>query len=326
LWGDCIVFSFTNLINSLKNETLLLKSSTMETSELNAFVKVVQTGSFTKAAELLGTQKAHLSRVVSQMERRLGVRLLERTTRSLSLTEVGREMFERAVGILAAIEEAQQAAQRTLDEPRGVLKLTCGVEFGQLAVGRWINTYLQRYPQVTVQADWNNRVVDIVHEGFDLAIRLGDLPDSSLAARKLGELDYGLYASPTYLRRRGSPSHAQDLHQHELLLFIGGRSKQGWHLQREDEHVRISTPNARYQINNSFAVFEAAVAGLGIAKLPRLLAQQTNNSARLTEVMTDWASPTVAVHAVFPSARFLSSKVRGFVDTAHSCFTDNDLS
>jgi LysR family transcriptional regulator, regulator for bpeEF and oprC len=292
----------------------------METSELIAFVKVVQTGSFTKAADLLGTQKAHLSRVVSQMEQRLGVRLLERTTRSLSLTEVGREMFERAITILAAIEEAKQATQRTLDEPRGVLKLTCGVEFGQLAVNSWINTYLQRYPHVAIQADWYNRVVDLVHEGFDLAIRLGDLPDSSLAARKLGEMDYGLYASPSYLQRRGLPSHAQELNQHELLMFTGGRSKQGWQLQRTDETVRITSPNARYQINNSFAVFQAAVAGIGIAKLPRLLVQQANNSAQIVEVMTDWASPSVPVHAVFPSARYLSPKVRAFVDTAHGCF------
>jgi DNA-binding transcriptional LysR family regulator len=316
----CIVFVSKKLINSLSCEILLLKSSTMETSELNAFVKVVQTGSFTKAADLLGTQKAHLSRVVSQMELRLGVRLLERTTRSLSLTEVGREIFERAIGILTAIDEAKQAAQRTLDEPRGVLKLTCGVEFGQLAVNRWINTYLQRYPQVAVHADWDNRVVDLVHEGFDLAIRLGDLPDSSFAARRLGELDYGLYASPSYLQRRGSPSHAKDLHHHELLMFTGGRSKQGWQFQRASENLRITSPTARYQINNSFAVFQAAVAGLGIAKLPRLLTQQANNSSQLVEVLADWDSPTVAVHALFPSARFLSPKVRGFVDTALSCF------
>lgn len=293
----------------------------MEASELTAFVRVVQTGSFTKAADLLGTQKAHLSRVISQMELRLGVRLLERTTRSLSLTEVGREMFERAVGILAAIEEAKQAAQRTLVEPRGMLKLSCGVEFGQLAVSEWINTYLQRYPQVAVQADWSNRLVDLVHEGFDLAIRLGDLPDSSLAARKLGELHYGLYASPAYLRRRGSPSHAKDLQQHELLMFTGGKSKQGWSLQRADETIRVSAQQARFQINNSFAVCHAAVAGLGIARLPKLLAQQATSSAQLTEVMSDWASPTVPVHAVFPSARFLSPKVRAFVDTAYRCFT-----
>lgn len=292
----------------------------METHELNAFVKVVQAGSFTKAADLLGTQKAHLSRVISQMEQRLGVRLLERTTRSLSLTEVGRELFERAIGILAALEDAQHAAQRTLHEPRGVLKLTCGVEFGQLAVSGWINTYMKRYPHVVVEADWSNRVVDLVHEGFDLAIRLGDLPDSTMAARKLGELQYGLYASSDYLQRCGSPANAQDLLQHDLLMFTGGASKQGWLLQRGNERVRFPVQQARYRINNSYAVCNAALAGLGIAKLPRLLAKQVGMPAQLTEVMPEWTSPAVAVHAVFPSARFLTPKVRAFVETAHSSF------
>ncbi|MCA3234829.1 MAG: LysR family transcriptional regulator [Cupriavidus sp.] len=293
----------------------------METHQLNAFVKVVQTGSFTKAADLLGTQKAHLSRIISQMEQRLGVRLLERTTRSLSLTEVGREMFERAIGILAAIEDAKHAAQRTLDEPRGVLKLTCGVEFGQLAVSAWINTYLQQYPEVEIEADWTNRVVDLVHEGFDLAIRLGELPDSSLAARKLGDLHYGLYASPAYLQRHGTPSHPQDLHQHDLLMFTGGNAKQGWLLRRANESIRISTQHARYRINNSYAVCNAALAGLGIAKLPRLMTQQLSTRTQLIEVMSSWASPAVVVQAVFPSARFLTPKVRAFIETVHSNFS-----
>ncbi len=292
----------------------------MEIHELNAFVKVVQTGSFTKAADLLGTQKAHLSRLISKMEQHLGVRLLERSTRSLSLTEVGREMFERAIGILAAVEDAKQAAQRTLDEPRGTLKLTCGVEFGQLAVSGWINTYLQRYPQVVVEADWSNRVVDLVHEGFDVAIRLGDLPDSTLAARKLGELHYGLYASPTYLQRHGSPKLAQDLQQHELLMFTGGSLKQGWTLyqgaERSEGQVRLSAQQARYRINNSYAVCSSAIAGLGIARLPRMLAEPEAATGRLVEVLADWQSHRVAVHAVFPSARFLTPKVRAFVEVA----------
>jgi len=218
------------------------------------------------------------------------------------------------------VEDAKQAAQRTLDEPRGTLKLTCGVEFGQLAVSGWINTYLQRYPQVVVEADWSNRVVDLVHEGFDVAIRLGDLPDSTLAARKLGELHYGLYASPTYLQRHGSPKLAQDLQQHELLMFTGGSLKQGWTLyqgaERSEGQVRLSAQQARYRINNSYAVCSSAIAGLGIARLPRMLAEPEAATGRLVEVLADWQSHRVAVHAVFPSARFLTPKVRAFVEVA----------
>jgi len=160
----------------------------MDITALQAFVKVVQTGSFTRAADALHTQKAYLSRVVTQLEKELGARLLERTTRSLSLTEIGREFFERAVGILASVEDAQRAVQKAQGEPRGVLKLTCGVEFGMIAVSGWIAAYLERYPQVRVDGEFTGRIVDIVHEGFDLAIRVGPLADSTLTARKLGEL------------------------------------------------------------------------------------------------------------------------------------------
>jgi len=160
----------------------------MGISELNAFAKVVQTGSFTRAAESLGTQKAYLSRVVANLEQKLGARLLVRTTRSLSLTEVGREVFERAVGILGAVDDVQRLTQKMVAEPRGTLRLTCGVEFGMIAVSRWIGHYLKRYPQVSVESDFTGRIVDLVHEGFDLAIRIGPLTESSLAARRLGEL------------------------------------------------------------------------------------------------------------------------------------------
>lgn len=285
----------------------------MELQELNAFVKVVQTGSFTRAAESLGTQKAHLSRVITQLEKKLGVRLLERSTRALSLTEVGREMFERAVGILGAVDDAKRTAQKTQAEPRGVLKMTCGVEFGMLAVSRWIADYLQRYPEVQVQAEYTGRVVDLVHEGFDLAIRLGNLPDSSLAARKLGSLEYGLFASPAYLARRGVPATPADLASHDRLGFSGGSQSQTWHLHHGAEKVEVATA-PRLLVNNSFAVRDAAVQGLGIAQLPLVVAQEQVGQGVLAPVLPQWKRPDVPVHAVFPSARYLTPKVRAFID------------
>ncbi len=291
----------------------------MELASLNALAKVVQAGSFTRAAELLGTQKAHLSRVVAQLERELGVRLLERTTRSLSLTEIGREFFERSLTILAAVEEAERAAHRMLDEPRGVLRLSCGVEFGMIAVSDWIASYVERYPQVTVDADFSGRLVDLVHEGFDLAIRVGPLADSSLAARRLGELDYGLFAAPAYLRRRGAPASAEELRRHELVMFTGGAARQGWRLERAGQAVRVE-PAARLRVNNSFAVRDAALRGLGIAQLPLIVAAPARESGALVPVLADWASPSVPVHAVFASARYLTPKVRAFVDHAVAAF------
>jgi DNA-binding transcriptional LysR family regulator len=291
----------------------------MELGALQAFVKVVQTGSFTRAAESLNTQKARLSRVVSQLERELSVRLLERSTRSLSLTEAGREFFERVHAILASVDEARQAMQRIHGEPQGTLRLTCGVEFGLLAVSGWIADYMTAYPQMQVEADYSNRVVDIVHEGFDLAVRVGPLSDSSLAARRLGTLDYGLYASPHYLRRSAAPADPHDLLAHPLLVYAGAARQDQWHLTRGDDSVRLKL-RPRLRVNTSLAAREALQRGLGIGLLPRRLAEPAGQPAQLERVLSDWAAPEVPVHAVFASARFLSPKVRTFIDLAAQSF------
>ena len=287
----------------------------MDLPSLQAFVKVVQTGSFTRAADALNTHKAHLSRVLTQLERELGVRLLERTTRALSLTEVGREFFERALGILASVDDAQRVVQRALGEPRGALRLTCGVEFGLIAVSGWIDRYLQLHPQAQVDADFTGRIVDIVHEGFDLAIRVGPLADSTLAARKLGELSYGLFAAPGYLARRGPPADPSELALHDTLAFAGGSHQATWTLKRDDRTERVVL-RPRLRANNVLAVRDAAVAGLGVTQLPRVVAGPAMRAGQLHAVLPAWSPPAVPVHAVFASARYLTPKVRAFIDLA----------
>lgn len=287
----------------------------MELTTLQAFVKVVQAGSFTRAAEALNTQKARLSRVVSQLERELSVRLLERSTRALSLTEAGREFFERANAILASVDEARQAMQRIHGEPHGTLRLTCGVEFGLMAVSGWIADYLAAYPQMQVEADYSNRLMDIVHEGHDLAVRVGPLSESSLAARRLGTLDYGLYASVGYLRDSGTPGDPQALLDHPLVVYAGTAPQGQWHLTRGEHSVRLKL-RPRLHTNTSLAAREALQHGLGIGLLPRRLAEATNQTAALKRVLPNWAAPEVPVHAVFASARYLSPKVRAFIDLA----------
>jgi len=287
----------------------------MELASLQAFVKVVQTGSFTRAADALHTQKAYLSRVVTQLEKELGARLLERTTRSLSLTEIGREFFERAVGILAAADDAQRAVQQAQGEPRGTLKITCGTEFGMLAVSAWVRDYLLRHTQMRVDADYTNRVVDIVHEGFDLAIRVGPLADSTLAARKFGELHYGLFAAPAYLQRRGTPAHPDDLSAHAALAFAGGSNAPSWKLAQGSDHSTVAL-QPLLKANNVFAVRDACVGGLGIAQLPLIVADPLRAAGTLVAVLPQWQPPRVPVNAVFASARFLTPKVRAFIDLA----------
>ena len=297
--------------------------STMNLDAMQAFAKVVQTGSFTRAAEALHTHKAHLSRVISQLERDLGARLLERTTRSLSLTEVGREFHERSAAILAAVDDARLAVAESQGAPRGTLRLTCGVEFGMLAVSGWINRYLAQYPQMKVDAEITGRIVDLVHEGFDLAIRVGTLPDSTLTARRLGTLNYALYAAPGYLKRRGTPREPGDLPQHELLVFTPGGGAPSWQLGQTGqpgETQRIPLRQPRFRASNSFAVRDAAAAGLGIALLPRLIADPLVTQGALRPVLKGWSSPDMPVSAVFASARFLAPKVRAFIELAHASF------
>ncbi len=291
----------------------------MDFASLQAFVKVVQTGSFTRAAEVLHTQKARLSRVVSRLERELSVRLLERSTRSLSLTEAGREFFERAHAILASVDDARQAMQRIHGEPQGTLRLTCGVEFGLVAVSGWIADYLEAFPQVQVEADFSNRVVDIVHEGFDLAVRVGPLADSSLAARRLGLLNYGLYASADYVRRHGQPSSPHELGAHPLVTYSGVSPQGHWQLVRDGEPHPVPL-SPRLRVNTSLAARDALQRGLGIGLLPRRVAETAGPANPLRRVLPDWAAPEVPVHAVFASARYLTPKVRAFIDLAADRF------
>lgn len=301
----------------------------MTLEQLRILVKVVQTGSFTRTAELLDSQKSHVSRVVSQLERELGVKLLERTTRSLHVTELGREVYERAVGILSAVDDTVGLVAQSRAEPRGQLRLTCGAEFGLLAVGRWIEAFVAAHPDVTVEAEYTSRVLDVVHEGFDLAIRIGPVPESRLVARPLGQLEYGLFACPRYLARRGEPRHPDALREHGLVMFTGGAIRRGWVMTppagSPGGAVTIDGP-ARIRVNNAQAVRDALLGGLGIGMLPLLVAHAPLAEGRLVPVLPEWSFEPVTVHAVYPSNRFLSPKVRAFVDLAAQAFpTDGAL-
>ena len=292
----------------------------MDISELKAFTKVVQTGSFTQAAEALNTQRAYVSRLINQLESKLGVRLLARTTRAQSLTEVGRELYERAVAILASIEEAEQAVQHAQAQPTGILKLTCSTEFGMMAVGRWITEYLTAYPHMRVEADFTSRKADLVHEGFDLAIRVGELPDSTLIARLLGHVRYGLFAAPQYIAQTAPLSAPSDLTELHTISFLGNAQRTMWRL-----HHRTNTRlqhdielKPRYTVSNISAAKEAAMSGIGIALLPHITAQAAVEHGQLIHVLPDWQPADVPVHAVFTSARYVSPKVRSFIELAQN--------
>jgi DNA-binding transcriptional LysR family regulator len=289
----------------------------MTLDQLRIYVKVIEIGSFTAAAERLDTPRSHVSRVIAQLEAELGVVLVERTTRSRSITEAGREVYERAVGILGAVDDTLRATQRLQDEPQGLLRLTCSVEFGQVLLGAWIEDYLARFPKVAVEAEYTSRDLDLVHEGFDLAIRSGPLPDSRLVARPLGSFDYGLFASPGYLQSHGHPREPAELEAHGLVFFTGGAVKAGWtlhHTAREAPAAVKAT--ARLRVNAGTGVRSALLQGLGIGQLPWAMAAEAVAQGRLEQVLAPWAPTPVPVHAVYPSSRYLTPKVRAFIDLA----------
>ncbi|MEN0067669.1 MAG: LysR family transcriptional regulator [Myxococcota bacterium] len=288
---------------------------TIPTSEMVALVAVVEEGSFTRAADRMGTRKAQVSRVISRLEARMKARLLHRTTRSLRLTEVGREVYERSRAILAAMRDTVERVREAQRSPKGTLRVSCGVEFGLLAVQPWVRSYLAAFAEVAVEVHFSHRLVDLIHEGFDVAIRVGPLTDSSLSARRLGEVDYGLFASQSYADASGMPSRVEELADHALVLSTQTRGPHGrWTLSRGDERASLDL-NPRLLVTSHMAVRDALAAGLGIGLLPCFQARELMLKGRLVPVLPGWGWPPVPVHAVFPSTRYLAPGVRAFVDT-----------
>ncbi|KAK0341928.1 hypothetical protein LTR94_024384, partial [Friedmanniomyces endolithicus] len=287
-----------------------------------AFVAVVTDGSFTAAAERLGTDKARVSRLIRRMEERLGARLLHRSTRRLSVTEVGRDYFERASSILMAAEAAEAAVAQQGFEPRGRLRITAGAEFGSTRVDGWIAAFLLAWPKVTVEAEYTNRIVDIIHEGVDVAIRIGELQDSDLSARKLGEVTYGLYASPGYLGRAGPPDNMEALRRLDLIMHAP-RGKPSWTLVKGQIVEKVAGA-PRCVVSNTLAATNLALSGLGVAQLPRHMAEPHVAAGRLIRVLPDWARIPAPVHAVFASTRYMDPRVRGFVDLCREAFREDE--
>jgi DNA-binding transcriptional LysR family regulator len=201
-----------------------------------------------------------------------------------------------------------------------MLRLTCGIEFGMLGVSGWIAAYLAQYPEMQVDADLTGRVVDLIEEGFDLAIRIGPLADSQLVARKLGELQRGMYASPAYLKKHPAPKNLKELSRHSLLMSVTGTNRSEWNFVDAE---RITGP-ARLRVNNNFVVRDAVLQGLGIGRMPCIMAQPLVDKKLLVPVLPKVAIPTVDVSAVYPNSRFLAPKVRAFVDLAAAEFSKLD--
>jgi len=283
----------------------------MDLNEILIFTRVVSAGSFTGAARELGLPKSTISRKVSGLEERLGARLLQRTTRKLSLTDVGQTFYQHAIRVVASAEEAERAVARTLETPRGGLRVTAPLNFGYL--GSVIASFLERYPEVQVELVCADRVVDLIQEGFDVAIRAGHLADSSLIARTLGQLQYYAVASPAFLRKNGTPQEPQDLEQFDCLVFGGGSHRATWRLRKEQRTLVVNV-RGRLVVNDFDFLVEAVQAGQGVAMLPDFRCLKLLRTHKLERVLPEWCSPEIPFHAVYPSTRHLSPMVKAFVD------------
>lgn len=285
------------------------------------FAQVVQSGSFSKAAEDLGMSKSSVSKKVSFLEDRLGVRLLNRTTRKLNLTEVGHVFYERCERIMSEAEEAELAITRLQDEARGHLKVSAPMSFGIRHLGVPMASFMKNYPDVTVDVQLNDRFVDIIDEGFDMAIRIGQLSDSSLIAKKIGSTRLVVTASPQYWADHGIPEHPNDLEQHKCLLYTLNR-KGGTSLQFRENGKEFSKEiHGDVKSNNGDFLRMMTVAGAGVSLSPAMIVGADIANGRLVPVLEDFESEPINIYAVYPHNRHLSAKVRLFVDHLKSYYS-----
>lgn len=277
---------------------------------LRVFEKVVRTGSFTAAARALDMPKSTVSLRVAELETRLGACLLQRSTRRLGLTDQGRLYHDHCARILADIDEADRAVTDLQGSPRGLLRITlpASMQF----VGPVITSFLAEHPGVQVEILCADRIVSLIDESFDVAIRAGALPDSALVARSLGVIPFVLAASPRYLRRRGRPRAPADLLGHACLLF-GATPTRTWQLARGAERVELEPP-LTLRANDLDILHGAAVGGSGVAILPAFRCADDFRAKRLERVLPEWSPPAQPVHAVYPTGRHLSPKVKLLLD------------
>lgn len=286
-------------------------------NDVLVFTRVADLGSFTAAAQRLSLPKSSVSARVARLEARLGARLLERSTRKLRLTAVGARYHEHARRVILELEQAAAAVEQFRSEPSGTLRVSASIVMGQVLLRPVVTEFLVLHPSVQVIVELSNRRVDLLEEGFDLAVRAGTLPDSGLVARRLGNAGARLFASPAYLRRRGSPRRPADLTQHDLLEGSPTLSTAGWTL-RHDGSGAVEQVSARFRLvaNDAVLLQAAALEGLGIASLPVFAAQDELAAGRLKPVLPEWSTRHLDIHAVFPSHKSLSPALRAFVDLA----------
>ena len=281
---------------------------------MTVFVKVVEQGNFAKAAARLNMSTSAVSRHVAELEAHLTTRLLNRTTRRISLTESGQAYFERTLHLLADLEETEAVVSSSTVTPRGTIRLTCSTSFGVPHLAPAIGAFQALYPEVRFDISASNQFVDLVEDGLDLAIRIGDLGNPNLIARKIGTMRLVACASADYLKRRGTPKHPDDLVKHNCFTYEYAPVKNLWRFQdRKNNEIKVRIDGSVHA-NNGEMLAAIAAAGVGIALEPDFIVKTLLESGALIEILPNFRPAPYNIYAVYPSRRHLSAKVRTFVD------------
>ncbi|WP_083699908.1 LysR family transcriptional regulator [Shewanella sp. UCD-KL12] len=288
-------------------------------NDMLVFAEVVKAGSFTKAAEVLGLPKSNISRKLTRLETQLGVRLIERTTRSIHLTEVGRIYLQHCERIQEEVESAALCVDHLIESPRGRLKICVSVTMGQQLISKYLNEYIELYPDVDVTLELTNRRVDLIEEGFDLAIRVGELADSSLIAKYLGKLGRKLCASPSLINQYTALGHPSELTLLPKLLMSNTTPKKQWLLKRQDEIEQVEVV-AKVEANDFLSLKNLCLAGCGVTMLPDYLCDEALIDGKLIQLLPDWECSPSKVYALYPNRKSITPKVRAMLTLLENKF------
>jgi DNA-binding transcriptional LysR family regulator len=292
-------------------------------TRMRAFIDVVEAEGFSAAARKIGRSKALLSKYVRELEDELGTLLLNRTTRQFSLTEAGHTYYRRASELVKEIDSLAETVRDSSGDVRGRIKLTAARTFADSFLGQSLIDFAVAHPEITLEISLDDRFVDLVEEGFDLAIRITKLEDSSLIARRLAPMSIKICASPGLIEQYGRPHHPQDLTKMPCVIDTNGRWRTNWPFVNErGEPMSVAVPS-RLEVNSPFTTRTAAVAGLGFATLPDFVAKPELDSGRLVSVLEDWTRHNAGIFAVYPHRRYLPAKIRVFVDFLAHWFKAN---
>ena len=291
-------------------------------SAMELIARVVQAGSFSAAARGLSLTPSAVSKQIGRLEDRLGARLITRTTRQFALTEEGRAFHERAVRILAEVAEAEQAVTDLRGEARGTLRVNAPFAFGRQHIAPLLPRFLERHPALRIDLTFNDRFVDLVEEGVDLVIRIGELADSSLVARRLARNRRLVCGAPAYFERYGRPAEPGDLAGHNCLVYTYRALRNDWNFVGPDGVERSVLVSGNLEANNAEALHAAVLQGTGLALLPLWLIGQDLEAGRLVEALPGYHAPDSAIYAVYPPGRHLSPKVRRFIDFLAERFSE----